>query len=100
MWLNRYTMLCVLDDIDIYAQSLSEHDDDKLRYVFGRIRKYNLKLQPNKHEFLRTELSYLGHVINEGGARPDPNKFEVIENFLCLISTKQLKSFLGMASYY
>jgi hypothetical protein len=88
-----------LDDIVIYAKSLSEHDD-KLRDVFGRIRKYNLKLQPDKCEFLRTEVSYLGHVITEDGVRPDPKKVEVIENFPRPTSTKQLKSFLGMASYY
>jgi hypothetical protein len=45
-------------------------------------------------------VSYLGHVITEEGLRPDPKKDEVIENFPRPTSTKQLKSFLGMASYY
>jgi hypothetical protein len=88
-----------LDDIVVYAKSLSEHDA-KLCEVFGRIRKYNLKLQPDKCEFLRTEVSYLGHIITEEGVKPDPKKVEVIESFLRPDSTKQLKSFLGMASYY
>jgi hypothetical protein len=83
----------------IYAKSLSEHDV-KLREVFGRIRKFNLKLQPDKCEFLRKEVNYLGHVITEDGVRPDPGKVSVIENFPQPTSTKQLKSFLGMASYY
>jgi hypothetical protein len=69
-----------LDDIVVYAKSLSEHDS-KLREVFGRIRKHNLKLQPDKCEFLRTEVSYLGHIITEEEVRPDPGKVEVIENF-------------------
>jgi hypothetical protein len=88
-----------LDDIVIYAKSLSEHDA-KLREVFGRIRKHNLKLQPDKCESLRTEVSYLGHIITEEGVRPDPGKVEGIESFLRPDSTKQLKSFLGMTSYY
>jgi hypothetical protein len=50
-----------LDDIVIYARSIQEHDD-KIREVFKRIMKYNLKLQPDKCEFLRTEVSYLGHI--------------------------------------
>jgi hypothetical protein len=84
-----------LDYIVIYAKSLSEHDA-KLREVFGRIRKYNLKLRPDKCKFLRTEVGYLGHVITEEGVKPDPGKVEVIENFLRPDSTKKLKCFLGM----
>jgi hypothetical protein len=83
----------------IYAKSLSEHDA-KLREVFARIRKHNLKLQPHKCEFLRTEASYLGHILTEEGVRPDPRKVEAIESFLLPDSTEQLKSFLGMTSYY
>jgi hypothetical protein len=82
-----------LDDIVVYANSLSEHDF-KLREVFGRIRKYNLKLQPDKCKFLRTEVSYLGHVITKEGVRPEPRKVEAIENFPKPNSTKNLKSFL------
>jgi hypothetical protein len=65
----------LLDDIVIYARSLSEHDT-KLREVLGRVRRHNLKLQPDKCEFLRTEVSYLGHIITEEGVRPDPGKVE------------------------
>jgi hypothetical protein len=65
----------------------------KIKGLFGRIRKYNLKLQPDKCEFLRTEVSYLGHVITEEGVRPDPRKVDVIENFPRPSSSKELKSF-------
>jgi hypothetical protein len=41
-----------LDDIVVYAKSLVEHDT-KLREVLARLRKYKLKLQPEKCEFLR-----------------------------------------------
>jgi hypothetical protein len=41
-----------LDDIVLYANSLAEHDR-KLREVLQRLRKYNLKLQQDKCEFLR-----------------------------------------------
>ena len=39
-----------LDDIVLYANSLVDHDR-KLRDVFKRLRKHNLKLQPDKCEF-------------------------------------------------
>ena len=61
-----------LDDV-IYARSLAEHDV-KLREVLERLRTYKLKLQPEKCEFLRKEMSCLGHQITEAGVRPDPQK--------------------------
>jgi hypothetical protein len=39
----------------------------RLRKAFDRMRKYNLKSEPDKCEFLRKEVSYLGHVGQTGG---------------------------------
>ena len=69
-----------LDDIVLYARSLAEHDV-KLRELLDRLRKYKLKLLPEKCQFLRKEVSYLGHVITEDGVRPDPQKVAAIEGF-------------------
>ena len=88
-----------LDDIVLYANSLAEHDT-KLREVFGRLRKYNLKLQPDKCEFLRKEVIFLGHKVSERGVEPDARKVEAIKNFPTPTTPKQLKSFLGLAGYY
>ena len=66
-----------LDDIVIYARSLAERDV-KLREVLDRLRTCKLKLQSEKCEFLRKEVSYLGHQITEAGVRPDPQKVAAI----------------------
>ena len=88
-----------LDDIVIYAKSLAEHDA-KIRQVFDRLRGNNLKLKPERCEFLRREVCYLGHVISEDGVLPDKAKTKVIEDFPTPQNVKQLKSFLGLMSYY
>ena len=88
-----------LDDIVVYAKSLADHDA-KIRQVFDRLRESNLKLKPEKCEFLRKEVSYLGHVISENGVLPDKTKTKVIEEFPTPQTLKQLKSFLGSMSYY
>jgi hypothetical protein len=90
---------CFLDDIVIYANSLVDHDK-KLREIFQRLRKNNLKLEPDKCEFLRKEVTFLGHKISESGVEPDNCKVEAIENFPQPSTVKQLKSFLGLAGYY
>jgi len=47
-----------LDDIVIYANSIVDCDR-KLRDLFNRLRKHNLKLKPDKCEFLRKEVTLL-----------------------------------------
>ena len=88
-----------LDDIVIYAKSLAEHDA-KIRQVFDRFRGNNLKFKPEKCEFLRREISYLGHAISENGVLPDKAKTKVIQDFPTPQNAKQLKSFLGLMSYF
>ncbi|KAL6421494.1 hypothetical protein ACFW04_011246 [Cataglyphis niger] len=59
-----------MDDIVIYARSLKEHEV-KFNKLMERLRKANLKLQPDKCEFLCREVAYLGHIIGaDGTAKP------------------------------
>jgi hypothetical protein len=77
-----------LDDVVMNVRSLAEHEV-KPREVFAIFRKYNLKLQPDKCEFLRKEVNYLGHIITENGVRPDPTKVQSVEIFRRLVNEKQ-----------
>jgi len=88
-----------LDDIVIYAKSLADHNI-KLREVLDRLRTYRLKLQPEKCEFLRKEVNYLGHQITEAGVKPDPQKVAAIASYPTPTSVKELKTFCRMISYY
>lgn len=46
-----------MDDIIIYASSLEEYER-KYNTLIQRLREANLKLQPDKCEFLKTEVTY------------------------------------------
>jgi len=50
----------------VNGRSLIEHGN-KLREFVARLRKYRLKLQPKKCEFLRKEVNYLGYIVTEPG---------------------------------
>ncbi|KMQ88697.1 enzymatic polyprotein endonuclease reverse [Lasius niger] len=65
-----------------------------------RLRNANLKLQPDKCEFLRHEVAYLGHIIGDKGVKPDPNKIKSIMEFPTPRTPKNIKQFLGLAGYY
>lgn len=88
-----------LDDVIIYASSLEEHNT-KLKNVFDRFRANNLKLQPDKCEFLHKEICYLGHLITENGVKPNPKKISAIAEYPRPTNPKSIKQFLGLLGYY
>jgi hypothetical protein len=91
--------LVYMDDILIIGENLREHNQ-KLRGVFQKLREYNLKIEPDKCEFLKEELNYLGHVVTSEGVRPDENKIKAVVEFPTPKTQKDIKSFLGLAGYY
>jgi CMP-2-keto-3-deoxyoctulosonic acid synthetase len=91
-------MFVYLDDIVIYTKSLKEHKI-KIERLMQRLRKANLQLQPEKCQFLRHEVLYLGHVISSEGVKPDPDKIAA-KNFPTPKNPKNVKQFLGLAGYY
>ena len=50
--------------------------------------------------FLQTETTYLGFVIDEDGIKPDQNKVEAIRALPVPTCVKEVRSFVGMCSYY
>ena len=72
-----------LDDIVIYADSLEKHQPE-FNNLMDRLRSANLKFQPDKCEFSRPEITYLGHIINKNGILPDPKKISAVKIFLSL----------------
>jgi hypothetical protein len=88
-----------LDDIILYASFLREHEI-KFNKLAKRPKEANLKLQPDKCEFLRKEVTYLGHIITENGVKSDPNKIIAVKNFPTPRNAKNIKQFLGLAGYY
>ena len=97
--LQGQELFVYMDDIVIYAASLEEHER-KYKLLIDRLRKANLKLQPDKCEFLKTEVTYLGHVISKDGVRPDPKKLDAVRHFPRPKTPKNIKQFLGLAGYY
>ena len=85
-----------LDDIVSYLSSLEEHEE-KFNKLMERSSAANLKLQPDKCEFLRPEFAYLGHIVDKEGVRPDPKKLESVKHFQIPKKPKNIKHFLGLA---
>lgn len=97
--LQSSELFVYLDDIVLYASSLQKHEI-KFNKLAERLRQANLKLQPDKCEFLRKEVGYLGHIISDKGVKPDPAKIRAVKEFPTPRNAKNIKQFLGLAGYY
>ena len=95
--INRHCFV-YLDDIIIFGQSIEEHNNN-LAIVLQRLRELGLKIQPDKCEFLKPELEYLGHIVTADGVKPNPKKIEAVKNFKIPTNPTEVKSFLGLAGY-
>ena len=97
--LQNVEMLVYLDDIIIYARSLADHLR-KVILLFDRLRAAKLVLQPDKVDFLRREVQFLGHVVSERGCEPNPDKVVAVKNFPRPRTVTHVRSFTALAGYY
>ena len=88
-----------IDDIIIFANTIEEHTL-RFKLVIQRLREAGLKLASNKCEFLKKEITFLGHILNENGIKADPKKVEAVKKFPIPKNVKNIKEFLGLAGYY
>ena len=88
-----------LDDVLIYSETMEDHLKH-LNIVFGRLRKAGLRLKRSKCDFFKRELQYLGHVVNERGIKPNPDKVAAIRDLDTPQTVRDVRSFVGMASFY
>jgi len=92
-------VLVYLDDILIYSRNEQEHQEH-VRKVLEKLRENNLYGNPTKSEFGLTELEYVGHIVSKDGLKVDPKKIEAIEEWPQPETVTEVRSFIGMASYY
>ena len=95
--IQRIKCLPYFDEVLVFGENLEVHE--RLREIFSRIRKYNMKLQPDKCGFLRKGVSYLGHIIGQTGVRPDEKRRTAMKEYPEPRTTRELKGFLRIARY-
>jgi hypothetical protein len=66
-----------IDDIFIYSKSDSDHEEH-LRLVLQKLRDNQLCVKYSKCEFWIDEVSFLGHIISNGGISVDLAKVKEI----------------------
>jgi hypothetical protein len=75
-YLDKFVVVFI-DDILIFSKNEEEHDKH-LRMVLQRLRENQLYAKLNKCEFWLKEVSFLDHIISEGGISVDPSQVKDI----------------------
>lgn len=88
-----------LDDILIFSDTLEQHQKHVLQ-VLDALCKAGLALKPEKCEFHRTSVSYLGLIVSTEGLKMDPRKVEAVSEWPEPKKLKDVQAFLGFANFY
>ena len=96
--LNLTYYLIYLDDVIIYAKD--EEHLNRLRTIFERFRRDNLKLKPSKCNLFQKEITYLAHDVSAEGIRPSKAGLKAVAEFLKPTNYTQIRAFLGLVGHY
>ncbi|GBG59645.1 hypothetical protein CBR_g49909 [Chara braunii] len=96
--INRFVVV-YLDDILIFNKSMEEHMRH-LEEVLQILKDSQLHLNLEKSEFGRDSVIYLGYRLSAAGLEPKATKVYAIRKWPQPVNVRELRSFLGLASYY
>ena len=88
-----------IDDVMTASESFEQHLVD-LESVFKRLKDAKLKIKPKKCTFGYQETKFLGFIISRDGIKVCPSREACIRNYPTPKTPKNVRQFLGLASYY
>ena len=97
--IERSVIVVYMDDILIFAKT-KEDLEQFTKEVLQILKDNDLFLKPEKCEFAKTEVTYLGYIIREKQIAMDPIKIKGIEEWPAPDTLTKLRSFLGFTNFY
>ena len=97
-YLDKFVVVFI-DDILIYSKSEEEHGEH-LRLVLQKLREHQLYAKLTMCEFWLKEVSFLGHVISNGGVAVSASNVANVLKWNPPQTVSEIRSFLGLAGYY
>ncbi len=92
-------MVVYLDNILVYSRTFEEHKVH-VRKVLQKLQDYKLRVKPQKSEFHKHEVQFLGYVVSKDGLKMDNKKVQVVREWPTPTTVKEVQSFLGFANFY
>ncbi|RVW43163.1 ATPase 11, plasma membrane-type [Vitis vinifera] len=97
-YLDQFVVVFI-DDILVYSKSREEHEHH-LSIVLQTLRDKQLYAKLKKCEFWLDKVSFLGHVVTKDDISVDLGKVDVVSNWRRPNTVTEIRSFLGLVSYY
>ncbi|XP_040172579.1 uncharacterized protein K02A2.6-like [Anopheles arabiensis] len=88
-----------IDDVIVFGKDMKSHKDS-LNTLFARLKEYGFHVKAEKCHFCKTQLVYLGHVVDKHGIRPDSEKIKTIASIPPPSNVSELRSYLGAVNFY
>ena len=88
-----------IDDIGIFLNDFQLHLNT-LQEVLSILSSHNFSVKPSKCHWCQSSAPWLGHIISSDGIRPNPSKIEPILKLSFPKTVTELRSFIGMVSFY
>ncbi|XP_064483051.1 uncharacterized protein K02A2.6-like [Ornithodoros turicata] len=95
---DLHGVLCHMDDILIWGANQIEHDHH-LEAVMTRIQEAGMSLNKDKCICSVSQVTFLGHIVDGSGIRPDEEKVNAILKMTSPTDKTGLRRLLGMATY-
>ena len=88
-----------MDNILVASPTVTEHKKDVKR-VMEVLEKHDLVINGENCQFHKSQVDFLGHLVDKSGIRLLPAKVEAITKYPRPSTCSQLLSFLGMINFY
>jgi len=97
-FLDKFVVVFI-DDILIYSRTKEDHQEH-LHTVLKTLVDHRFYAKLKKCDFWMEKVHFLGHVISAEGISVDPGKIAAVIDWPRPTNITEVRSFLGMASYY
>jgi transposase InsO family protein len=91
-------VIAYLDDILIYSANATEHIQH-VRKVLTLLGQAGLRLEPEKCEFHKEEVEFLGCTVGKHGVKMSEEKIRVVKEWPTPTKVKEIQAFLGFTNY-
>lgn len=92
-------VIAYVDDVLVHSRMFAEHMAH-LNLVLSKVTNAGFTVNASKCRFCQTEVTFLGHKINQLGVSPDPQRIAAILNYPAPRNQKQLRQFLGTCNFH
>jgi len=91
-------VIVYIDDILVMTKTFDEHLI-LVRKILTTLKNNGIKIKTAKCEFFQSEVTFLGHVISNGGLRKSPEYVDKVLNYPKPTNVTELRQFLGLVNF-